>query len=127
MSSWYCCQCGDGANTSLMPSCPIYGCGHRRCGCCESVYNNYSNNNINYAHSSSHQHAAPLPRGSSFSNASSLHYTQCPTERPERPKIWRWICCRCGGDNSCKTDEGCATCCNHWRDSKCTLYDASTR
>ncbi|EUC27377.1 hypothetical protein COCCADRAFT_111865, partial [Bipolaris zeicola 26-R-13] len=84
MSSWYCCQCGDGANTSLMPSCPIYGCGHRRCGCCESVYNNYSNNNINYAHFSSHQHAAPLPRGSSFSNASSLHYTQCPTERPER-------------------------------------------
>ncbi|EMD60366.1 hypothetical protein COCSADRAFT_202643 [Bipolaris sorokiniana ND90Pr] len=117
-SSWYCCQCGDGANTSMMSSCPIYGCGHRRCGCCQ-----YSYNNNNYAHSPSQQHAAPLSKGSSSSNLSSSYYTQ----RPERPKIWRWICCRCGGDNSYKIDQGCATCCNHWRDDKCTLYDASAR
>ncbi|EMD95221.1 hypothetical protein COCHEDRAFT_1019998 [Bipolaris maydis C5] len=108
-----------------MSSCPIYGCGHRRCSCCKYSYNNNNNHN-NYAQSSNQQHAAPLPKGSSFSNASSSYYTQRP-ERPERPKILRWICCRCGGDNSYKTDQGCATCCNHWRDDNCTLYDANAR
>jgi O-acetyl-ADP-ribose deacetylase (regulator of RNase III) len=46
---------------------------------------------------------------------------------PERPSIWRWVCCSCGGDNSYKTDKVCSGCHNHWRDSRCKLYDANIR
>lgn len=46
---------------------------------------------------------------------------------PKRRQIRRWICCRCGGDNSYKTERGCSSCCNHWRDGTCTLYDTNAR
>jgi hypothetical protein len=37
-------------------------------------------------------------------------------------KLYRWICCNCGGDNSCSHDAGCHNCSNHWRQGCCTVY-----
>ena len=38
--------------------------------------------------------------------------------------MYRWQCCKCGGDNSYGTDQGCAFCCNHWRSSCCYVYSS---
>lgn len=38
-------------------------------------------------------------------------------------KIRRWICCKCGGENSFVTDLGCVYCNDHWRDDRCEIYD----
>ncbi|KAF1941392.1 hypothetical protein EJ02DRAFT_466602 [Clathrospora elynae] len=46
---------------------------------------------------------------------------------PERAPVYRWQCCTCGGDNSVNIDKGCATCCNHWRNECCHVYDDSRR
>jgi hypothetical protein len=68
-------------------------------------------------------HAATILNGSTFPDANNTTYGQ----PPERKPVWRWICCNCGFDNSYKTDQGCVNCHNHWRDDKCTVYNANAR
>ncbi|KAH7071264.1 kinase-like domain-containing protein [Paraphoma chrysanthemicola] len=74
--------------------------------------------------------------GEPFPTASRHSNSQMPselTQRSLRPpggtytsfpgvNVYCWICCDCGASNSCEYDAGCSYCCNHWRQSCCTVY-----
>lgn len=40
-------------------------------------------------------------------------------------KVFRWQCCRCGGQNSCDVDARCALCHEHWKDGCCNVYEVN--
>lgn len=125
--SLFCCNCGDGPlNPELDVACPR--CFHDLCGGCTGSDNahmpaqsfaihshgNSTCNNTGHAHS---QPSALLSPAISYANP----VNTAPVYQAPEP-VYCWICCICGGSNSCNVDVGCANCNNHWRDDCCSIY-----
>jgi hypothetical protein len=119
-------KCGDGPhNGSVSSQCTSCNA-HTRCSGCTTTSENHSFNTYmalsptGIAYSASpeshiHQHGH-IHIGSRYYNAE-------PTDGEE----YRWTCCKCGGDNSCSHDVGCASCSDHWRQGCCTVYVVEPR
>ncbi|KAF2846127.1 hypothetical protein T440DRAFT_248357 [Plenodomus tracheiphilus IPT5] len=141
MTSWYCCQHNGPLNYYGVVACPQ--CYNRRSTCCPVVDSAYptwpslsthtANNNTSslVADSNDTTNISPIQfiLASGFNTASHVNNTRSSnvshSSRPAKPN-WRWICCDCGGNNSCSLDEGCAMC-QHWRCGACEMFDASVK
>jgi hypothetical protein len=142
---YYCGNCGDGPNNiKLNPYCPVcYVCVVRNNASQSSLHDDSTGAHTVQAHSCP-QTTRSTSRFTDITRAQGNHapddttdsfrvpsYLALPTgdspysQRPERPPVYRWQCCNCGADNSCKTDQGCATCCDHWRNACCHVYDTN--
>jgi len=146
---YYCISCGDGPNNiNLNPYCPV--CYTPQPSVSQSSSPDYSNitqtpyahpmpltsrsmdtiTNFaraqdNQLHPSSHVESSFDACSHSSLPTGNIPYTAPYSQRPERPPVYRWQCCACGSDNSYSMDQGCATCCNHWRNTCCHVYDAA--
>jgi hypothetical protein len=139
---WYCCmsflpvhllrfvlmfpgQCGDGPHyASNVSVCTNWRCEHSRCTCCVTRSENHSYTTLS---------STGLQRTASLHDHSHGHgHIPAGTQSHENPVdggsgIFRWVCCVCRGDNSCKFDVGCNNCNNHWRQGCCYVYEVELR
>jgi hypothetical protein len=151
MSYYFCNNCGDGPHNASLnlhcPNCHVLQNNALQCNSHDyhsNLYplnvhpdprtshsistcanNRYAPDTITYLFGRTTQSS---PAGASITfPAGNTPYSAPYSQRPERPPVYRWQCCKCGGDNSYKTDQGCANCCNHWRSSCCYVYDANAQ
>lgn len=155
MSVWFCCRfhitsnvlshkqlttlalgsCGDGPNSgAVMAAC---NCGHEKCSSCSVEDHDHDYHSASLSAAPSSYKSTPTRSSATRLRAvhtlglglghNHIHRGPRSHGAPvDGPVVFRWTCCKCGGDNSYDYDAGCSYCSDHWRNGCCAVYKVET-